>query len=109
MEKAQIHSTPPNTSGPNDGSAALAKKFMENSNKLINEALAMCEIQGFTPVPLEVPQMIQANQFQDPQPPDVHAFFKQAELVWNDMLMQVPDGGGQKEITEMLAGKVHSD
>lgn len=74
----------------NEMSAELAKQFMENSNRLISEALASCEIQGFNPVPLDIPQAIQDQNFSESRPPEVHAFFKQAESVWQNLVSVMP-------------------
>ncbi|GAB1260579.1 hypothetical protein [Aurantivibrio plasticivorans] len=39
-----------------------AQAFVELSNKLLNEALATCQLEPFKPVPLEVPSLIQPDK-----------------------------------------------
>ena len=63
-----------------------AQALYQQSMGLINEAIASCGIEGFSPAPLAIPQMISQDSFNagQIQQPSQNAFFRQAQSLYGE-------------------------
>ncbi len=79
------------------------QEFLQNSNKMINEALANCDMQPFTPVEISFPQFISDTSLAPPKAPEVHNFFNQAESIWQNLLHSSEEAEAPSDIDDMFA------